>query len=142
MEPGSSSLIKNIHLQHFKKPFKEDILFQFKSQKSANYNIYPMKNFVPIIKPMKAQRRPSPLQLNPESSDEKKNFKANSYKKNDIESNCFDPEKRDLTSSESSEFSSTEKDKRAEIENLKKDFSLNDKSPIIKFKNKIEDFSF
>ena len=109
MEDTFSSLIKNNHFNHFMKPYKEDQLIQSQSRKPKKVSLYPIKNFVPVIRPKKAFRKPSPFQLNPDSFDQNESHKKNSPKKNIIELNHILFEKNDLTLFDNSDPSSSEK---------------------------------
>ena len=109
MEDVFSSLIKNNNFTHFMKPYKEDQLIQAQSRKPKKSSSYPIKNFVPVIRPKKAYRKPSPFQLNPDSFDQKESNKKNSPKKNNIELNHILFEKNDLTPLDNSDSSSSEK---------------------------------
>ena len=81
MEDVFSALIKNNHFIYFMKPYKEDQFIQPQSKKPKKDSLYPIKNFVPVIRPKKAFRRPSPLQLNPDSFEESESHKKNLTKK-------------------------------------------------------------
>ncbi len=107
MEYVFTSLI-NIYVKNCKKPFKEDKLIEPKNKNSQKTSIYPIKNFIPVIKPKKANRKPSPLKLNQDSFDENINDKIDLLNNNINDSNNVLSEKDDLTSSDSSDFSSSE----------------------------------
>ena len=109
MEDVFSALIKNNHFIYFMKPYKEDQFIQPQSKKPKKDSLYPIKNFVPVIRPKKAFRRPSPLQLNPDSFEESESHKKNLTKKKYIELNHILFEKNDLTPFDDSDSSSLEK---------------------------------
>ena len=69
MESEFSYLRQNLPFKYNGKYYKEDL---FESKKSNLINLYSIKNFVPVIKPKKALRRPIPFQLNPDESLKKK----------------------------------------------------------------------
>ena len=91
-----------------------------------------------VIKPKKANRKPSPLKLNQDSFDENINDKIDLLNNNINNPNKVLSEKDDLTSSDNSDFSSSQK-YNIETENSKKDFSKDDKSSVNKYKNETEE---
>ena len=109
MEDVFSSLIKNNQFTNFIRPYKEDQLIQSQSRKPKKVTLYPIKNFVPVIRPKKAFRKPSPFQLNPDSFDQSESLKKNSPKKNNIKLNHIIFEKDDLTPFDNSDSSLSEK---------------------------------
>ena len=123
MEYSTSPSLKLRYPNNLLKPFKEDNLIQLKPKAFTKKKIYPIENFVPVIKPKKAFRRPPPFTLN-EGNQKEDKFPNYSPKKG-IE--AF--ENYDL-SSETSGFSSDEKEK------IKKEFSTSEKSesPIFKYR--------
>ena len=137
MEYVCTSLI-NTYVKNFKKPFKEDKFIEPENKNSQKTNIYPIKNFIPVIKPKKANRKPSPLKLNQDSFDENINDKIDLLNNNINNPNKVLSEKDDLTSSDNSDFSSSQK-YNIETENSKKDFSKDDKSSVNKYKNETEE---
>jgi len=127
MESEFSFIRQNLPFKYNGKYYKEDLL---ESKKS---NLNTIKNFVPVIKPKKAHRRPTPFHLNPEESLKKKFYVKKNFKESFINSFKF-IDKDDLASSKCSDLSSTEKESKNEIENLPKDYSSNEKSLIFIFK--------
>lgn len=129
---------KNLLFKYNTKFFKED---QIESKESNLININQIKNFVPIIKPKKAHIRPTPFQLNPEEPLKKITLLCNKKFKESFNNSCKYLDEDDLASS-NSDLSSTEKESKNETENLQKDFSSNEKSPIFKFKKESQEISF
>ena len=139
MKSELSSSRKNLLFKYNNKYFKEE---QLESKQSELINVNQIKNFVPKIKPKKAHIRPTPFQLNPEEP--LTLTKINLCKKNFKESinNSFKFLNEDDLATSNSDLSSTEKESKNETENLQKDFSSNEKSPIFKFKEESHEISF
>ena len=131
MEYSTSPLLKLRYPNNFLKPFKEDNLIQMKPKTYTKKNIYPIENFVPVIKPKKAFRRPPPLVLNEDNQKQDK-FPNDLIKKNCLESdyNALEAFEKDDLASDTSDFSSDENEK------IKNDFSASEKSesPIFKYR--------
>ena len=127
----TSSLTETIQSNHFLKPFKEDSLIPPKHKTYTKKIIYPIDNFVPVLKPKKANKRPPPLILN-QDTQKKDEFKNNSNNKNCLESdfNVSEAFENENLSLDSSDFSSNEDEK------VEKDFFMNEKSesPIFKYR--------
>ena len=125
MEYPTSSLIKISKTNNFLKSFKEDSLIQSKPKAYNKKSIYPIENFVPVLRPKKAHKRPPPFNLEDDTPKSSKN-------KNCLEPDydIFDKFENEDLSSDSSNFSSKEKEK------IHKDFSPSEKSesPIFKYK--------
>ena len=142
MESDISTLKQNMKCNTFVKHFKEDNLIPSNQNKNRKLSINPIKKFVPVIKPKKSFIKPTPFQLNPESSKRSSKYKIFSRSKN-TENINFDSFNADsLSSFDCSDFSNTEEEDEIEIEENKNDISTEDKSPIFKFKDEYDENSF
>ena len=145
--PTLNTVRRKIYSTKILKRFKEDDLINSNKKKTDKLNINFIKNFVPVIKPKKALIKPTPLQLNPEPLHKKTKFQIILYNKKYKESQniSFDSyDYDDISSSIDSEFFSSEEINEKEIEKLNIDYSTEDKSPKIKYKdeNENEKYSF
>ena len=139
--PTLNTVRRKIYSTKILKRFKEDDLINSNKKKTDKVNKNFIKNFVPVIKPKKALIKPTPLQLNPEPLHKKTKFQIILYNKKYKESKniSFDSyDYDDISSSIDSEFFSSEEINEKEIEKLNKDYSTEDKSPKIKYKDENE----
>ena len=139
--PTLNTVRQKIYSTKILKRFKEDDLIYSNKKKTDKLNINFIKNFVPVIKPKKALIKPTPFQLNPEPLHKKTKLQIilcnKKYKESqNISFDSYDYD--DISSSIDSEFFSSEEINEKEIEKLNKDYSTEDKSPKIKYKDENE----
>ena len=136
MESNISTSKRNMKCNTFVKRFKEDNLIPSNQKKVRKSSINSIKRFVPVIKPKKSFIKPTPFQLNPESSNKNLKYKIFSYNKNSENIDFDSPNTDSLSSFYSSDYEQGNENERGKNKN---DFSTENKSPIFKFKEEYED---
>ena len=137
MKSDIITLKQNIKCKTFLKHFKEDNLISLNQKKIRKSSLILIKKFVPVIKPKKSFIKPTPFQLNPESSNKNLKYKIFSRNKN-AENINVDSCSDSMSSFDCSDFSCSQEENENEIGNDKNDFSTQDKSPIFKFKDEYD----